>query len=302
MIRHGLGPRLPGVAEALARSLLPVDAPEVVRFVSGVGWRVQAALCGTRGRLVQEEALATFGVDGATLGAVTREAHDLALQTLLEGVLVPRLEDVRLDDVLRVRGLARDGAVVTWATTGPRALLARALARQAQSLGREVVLFRGPLEHGALPGVPARVAKARRADEDRLPVRWVEDPDALLAARATGAIVGGAWDDRAWGTFSPRSLLGRTVLFPNTLVRLAEAGGGSLVHATLVRERDKRWVLTFRLPVAEARFLDDEATPFLRAYPGHWASWLGTCAAAAERGRDPLFLPMQRVDASPLPG
>ncbi len=302
MIRHGLGPRLPGVAEALARSLLPVEAPEVVRFVAGVGWRAQAAICGTRGRFVAEEARVTFGAAGATLGAITREAHDLALQSLLEGVLVPRLDDARLDDVLRVRGLARDGAVVTWATTGPRALLARALVRQARPLGREVVLFRGPLEHGALPGVPERVARARRDDEDRLPVRWVEDPGALLDARAAGAIVGGAWDDRAWGSFSPRSLLGRTVLFPDALDRLANAGGGNLVHATLVRERDKRWVLTFRLPVPVARFLDDEAAPFLRAYPGHWASWLGTCAAAAERGRDPLFLPTQRVDASPTAG
>lgn len=291
MIRHGLGPRLPGVAESLARSLLPVDAPEVVRFVAGVGWRAQAALCAKRGRFVESEAHATFGAEGATLGAVTREAHDLALQSLLEGVLVPRLDEAALDDVLRVRGLVRAGAVVTWATTGPRALLARALARQASSLGREVVLFRGPLQHGALPGVPDRVAKARRADEDRLPVRWVEHPEALLAACATGAIVGGAWDDRAWGSFSPRSLFGRTVLFPNALGGLAEASDGKVVHATLVRERDKRWVLTFRLPVPVSRFLEDEATPFLRAYPGHWSGWLGTCAAAAERGRDPLFLP-----------
>ncbi len=262
-----------GVGEALARSALPADAPEVLRVVSGVGWRAQREVCGERDARMREEVQRTFGAHARTLGAITREALDLSAQTLLEEALVPRMSDADLDAVLRVRGLLRAPVVVTWATTGPRALVLRALARALP--GAWVVAFRGG---GAGP-------PARRAAEDALPVTWEEDPARLAARVAEGCVVAGAWDDRGWGRWTQAPLLGRTALLPAPLFEAA--AGVGLVHATLVRERDKRWVLTLRPPVPAdpVAFAATEAEPFLRAHPGHWAATL----ARSARAPAPLF-------------
>ena len=263
-----------GAAEALARSGLPADAPEVLRVVSGVGWRAQRVLCPEREARMHDEVQRVFGAHARTLGAITREALDLSAQALLEEALVPRMSDADLDRVLRVRGLLRAPAVVTWASTGPRALVLRALARAVP--GARVVAFRargdGPL--------------ARRAAEDALPVVWEQDPERLAARVAEGCVLAGAWDDRGWGRWTHAPLLGHTALLPAPLF---EAGAGvGLVHATLVRERDKRWVLTLRPPVPAdpVRFAATEVEPFLRAHPGHWAATL----ARGARGPVPIFV------------
>ena len=262
-------------AEALARSGLPADAPEVLRVASGLGWRTQRVLCVAREARMRDELQRTFGAHARTLGAITREAHDLAAQTLLEEALVPRMTDGDVDRVLRVRGLVRAPTVVTWATTGPRGLLLRALARAVTPV--TVVAFRARGE-----GSPAR-----RAAEDSLPVTWEDDPERLSAWVARGCVVAGAWDDRAWGRWVRAPLLGRTALLPAPL--LDAAAGPGLVHATLVRERDKRWVLTFRPPgqADAAAFAAHEAEPFLRAHPGHWAGSLAR--AALPDAAAPLF-------------
>jgi hypothetical protein len=278
-LRTSVGRAIVGAGEAFARAGLPADAPEVLRFLAGMGWRAQFGVLGERDVMLREEARRTFGAGSGTLAAIAREAHDLAAQSLLEAALVPRMSEGELESVLRVRGLVRPPAVVTWASTGPRAFLARALARALP----KVVLFRSRGQ--------GWVERARREDDSRVPVVWEEDPERLSGWVERGYVLAGAWDDRGWGSWIRESAFGRTLLLPSPLFEIAARSGSPLVHATLVRERDKRWVLTFRPPAEPdpQKFLASEAEPFLRAHPGHWAGWLARCAGGARAGEPPLF-------------
>jgi hypothetical protein len=70
--------------EETARGALPPEDPEIVRFVAGIGWRVERALTPRRDLITRDQARRTFGVTVRTAEAIAREAHDLGLQARLE--------------------------------------------------------------------------------------------------------------------------------------------------------------------------------------------------------------------------
>ena len=256
----------------VVRNGFPPDAPEVLRFTSGVGWRLDRTLAPERAARLREVLAERFGARGSALDALCREAHDLALQGRLETLLVPRMTDAQLGALVRHRGLVRPPCVVVHPHVGPLVLLVRALAGV---VGRERLVVYRPAPPA--PRVPPDARRERRRAEDdaRLGLTVEADPAALAGWLARGHVVAAAFDEAATeGLDLP--FLGGPARFDPAPWDAARAAGVPVVPATLVRERDKTYVLTFRPPRAPdlAAYLADEAEPFLRAHPGHYAPWL----------------------------
>ncbi len=284
---------LRAVLAEVVRNGFPPDAPEVLRFTSGVGWRLHRALAPARAAGVREVLAERFGARGSALDALCREAHDLALQARLETLLVPRMTDAQLGALVRCRGLVRPPCVVVHPHVGPLVLLVRALAR---SVGRERLVVYRPRAHDPRVDRDARRPRRQAEDDARLGVTIEAEPAALADWLARGHVVAAAFD-AAGGAEpggprddSPRhgagetegaegalaSFLGRDERFDTAPWTAAQAAGVPVVPATLVRERDKTYVLTFRPPRPPdlAGYLAEEVEPFLRAHPGHYAPWL----------------------------
>ena len=279
--------------EETARGAVPLDEPEVLRFLAGVGWRLQRGLTPSRDALTADEVRRAFGVNPRTAGAIVREAHDVSLQAWMEALVLPRMDAAGLDGIVRVSGTLPAPSLVLYPHAGNLLLLVTALARHA----REVVVFgaRGlpPKGRGAWRrSGPNRWRAARRlAEEDRLPVRWEQDPARLAGWLAGGAAVCAAFDDRAWGRYVPVPFLGRTALLSPEPWELAAAEGVPVIPATIVRERDKSNHVVLGASIAPdlGAYLRDVAEPFLRAHPGHYATWLAECRMRADVDDHPLF-------------
>jgi lauroyl/myristoyl acyltransferase len=273
---------LAGVTRAalaeVVRNGFPPDGPEVLRFTSGVGWRLHRTLAPVRATRVREVLAERFGARGSALDALCREAHDLALQARLETLLIPRMTDAQLGALVRCRGMVRPPCVVVHPHVGPLVLLVRALA---SVVGRERLVVYRP----APPAPPASCGAAdawreRRREEDdaRLGIAVESEPTALAGRLARGHVVVAAFDEAYAEGGAVLPFLGVPTRFDPAPWDAARATGASIVPATLVRERDKTYVLTFRPPRAPdlPAYLTDEAEPFLRAHPGHYAPWLAT--------------------------
>ncbi|MFZ5479130.1 MAG: hypothetical protein ACOZNI_20365 [Myxococcota bacterium] len=266
------------VLEEVVRGGLPPEEPEVLRFFAAV---VARGVRGHPGPLV-EEVRRTFGLSARTAEAVSREADDLAAQATLEALLLPRMRPADVAAVVRTRGEARAPALVVYPHAGNLLLLAAALAWQAPGL---VVFGDRPVPDGSRP---RRWAIARQlAFEDRLPIRWEPDPDALAGWLGRGHLVACAFDDRAFRRCERVPFLGRVALLSPEPWEIAARAGVAVVPASIRRDRDKTSELVLAAPIApdRAAYLRDHAEPFLRANPGHYAAWL------AERARSdrPLF-------------
>jgi len=292
--------------EETARGALPPEDPEIVRFVAGIGWRVERALTPRRDLITRDQARRTFGVTVRTAEAIAREAHDLGLQARLESFLVPRMDDAAFGAVARVRGLVRGPCLVTFPHVEPLLVLVRALAAvtPASGEGPRVVVFRKrglpPARSGSdVVFSPLRdtsinrwLARRRRAEEDTLRVRWEDDPAALADHLRAGRVVAAAFDDRGFDTYDVVPFLGRDALLSPEPWDAARSAGVPVVAATIHRERDKRYVVHFRPPAPpdRAAYLRDHAEPFLRANPGHYAAWLAECRIRETMADRPLFV------------
>ena len=284
------------VVEETLRGVLPPEEPEILRFLAGVGWRFEQRLTPGRVRLMADEARRCFGANVRTAGAIVREAQDLASQARMERLVLPRLSPAQLDAVVRVEGRVEPPALVLYPHGGNVDLLLAALAQRWPGL---VVFSARGLPPAAAGGVGAvgptrlneRLARRRAEDDARLPIRWEADPAALAGWLARGHVVAAAFDDRAWPTYVRVPFLGREALLSPEPYALARAAGVPLVSATIHRERDKSSRLIIGPPVVPelGAWLRDQATPFLRAYPGHYASWLAECRMRANLDDHPLF-------------
>jgi hypothetical protein len=290
------------LVEETARGGLPAEDPEIVRFLSGIGWRVETALTPRRDAITRDEARRTFGANERTAAAIAREAHDLALQARLESLLVPRMEDRIFDAIVRVRGVLRGPSLVVFPHIEPLLVLVRALVRQVPD-GRELVVFRkrglpppragrdlvfSPLRDTA---INRRLAARRRAEEDAMGVRWEEDPSTLRDHLAAGRVVAAAFDDRGFDEYDVVRFLDRPALLSPEPWSAARGAEVPVVAATIRRERDKRYVVQVRPPQPPDReaYLRTHAEPFLRSNPGHYASWLAECRIRGALHDRPLF-------------
>ncbi|MDP2314004.1 MAG: hypothetical protein Q8P41_13940 [Pseudomonadota bacterium] len=284
------------VLEETLRGALPPEEPEILRFLAGVGWRFEQRLAPERARLTADEARRCFGANVRTAGAIVREAQDLALQARMERLVLPRLSAAQLDAVVRVEGTLTAPSLVLYPHAGNVDLLVAALAQRWPGL--VVFSARGlpPASVGAVGAVGptrlnSRLARRRNEDDARLPIRWEADASALAGWLARGHVVAAAFDDRAWPTYVRVPFLGREALLSPEPYALARAAGVPLVEATIRRERDKSSRVLLGEPATPEldAWLRDAATPFLRAYPGHYAAWLAECRMRANLDDHPLF-------------
>lgn len=299
------------VLEETLRGALPVDEPEILRFLAGVGWRFERYMTPRRALLLKEEARRCFGANVRTATAIVREAQDLALQAQLERLVLPRMRQDQLEAVVRLEGapgvfgapgepglFGPQGApaVVLYPHTANADLLLVALAWR--SAGLVVFSARGqpPVPTSTAGSVgPAwinnRLERSRAADDSRLPIRWEADAAALPGWLERGHVVAAAFDDRAWPTYVRVPFLGRTALLSPDPYALARGAGVPLHLATIRRERDKSSRVVISGPAVPelGAFLADHATPFLRVHPGHYTGWLAECRIRANLDDHPLF-------------
>ncbi len=288
-------------AEEAVRGALPGDAPEILRLVAGVGWRTERWLHPTKDAQMRDELRRTFGMNVRTAEAAAREAHDLRLQARLESFVVPHMSDREFDDVARVKGRLAGPALVTYAHAGPKVVLLRALARVAPGL----VAFGAPDDaFSPAPGSASGHAERRRGrptatrrlrrraeDAEALPVVWERSMAELGRALDEGRVVAVPYDSRLFTTYDRVPYLGRAGWLSPEPWRLAEERRIPVVPATIRRERDKRYVVQVRAPIAPnlAAYLAEHAEPWLRANPGHYAGWLAECRVRASDMARPLF-------------
>jgi lauroyl/myristoyl acyltransferase len=281
--------------ENTLRGALPAEDPEVLRFLGGVGWRLEQRLTPARARLTADEARRTFGVTARTAGAIVRESQDLALQARMEELVIPRMTREELDAVVEVDGACSPPCILLFPHAGNLLLLTAALARRWPGL----VVFRAP----GLPPASAqargplraswfnrRIAARRVDDEARLPIRWESDAASLPGWLADGHLVAAAFDDRAWPTYVRTPFLGREALLSPDPFTIARAAGVPVVPVTIRRARDKSSRVAIGKPIApELPALLAVIEPFLRAHPGHYARWLVDCHLRADLDDHPLF-------------
>lgn len=273
--------------EETARGALPPEEPGVLRLLSGVAWRLDRALAPVRAAHMAEEVRRTFGVSGATLASVVREAHDVGLQARLEELLVPRLDDAQLARFVQVTPNIRalgGPALVVYPHAGNLLVLLAALARRTEGL----VVF-AEREGGGAPS--ARRRGRREAEEARLGITWETDPEALAGHFAAGRVVAAAFDDRGWRRYAPVTFLGRPALLSPEPWEVCVRMGVPVVPASIHRGRDKvnRLAIGAPRPADLERYLRTEAEPFLTAHPGQYAAWLAACRDHAGAARPPLF-------------
>jgi lauroyl/myristoyl acyltransferase len=283
--------------EATVRGGLPTEEPEILRFLGGIGWRFERGLTPARARLTADEVRRTFGLNVRTTAATVREAQDLALQARMESLVLPRMDAAEVQAIVRVQGALAPPAVVLFPHAGNLLLLAAALAWKWPGL---VVFGARGLPPPGIEGVGAvrrtrinrHLAQRRSAEESRLPVRWEDDPAALPGWLARGHLVAAAFDDRAWRRYERVSFLGRPALLSPEPFALARDAGVPLLPATIRRERDKSSRVVLGPPSRPdlVPWLAEHAEPFLRAHPGHYASWLAECRMRAGMDDHPLFL------------
>lgn len=285
-----------GVA-TLVREGMPPEEPELVRLLSGIGWRAYAGSTPRRWAMMVDELRRTFGLSVRTAESAAREAYDVGLQARMEGLLVPRLGAGALADWVRVEGTVVAPALVVYPHAGNVLMLVAALA--AREPGLTVFSARG----SAVPHrrsvsrvretlVDRHLVRRRDLEEARLPVRWVSTTGAVRAALSAGGVVACAFDDRAWPGWRPARLCGREALLsPDPWVIAAELGV-PVLPATVLREHDKTHLVTVGGPVEPEldRYLRQHAEPWLRANPGHYGGWLVTCRTRAAQDDHPLFL------------
>lgn len=277
--------------EETARGGLPTEEPEVVRFLSGVGWRLERALLPGRAAIMAEEAARTFGVNPRTADAAVREAHDVTLQARLEALLIPRMDADQLARVVQVFpniSTLAGPALVVFPHAGNLLALVAALAVRTEGL----VVFGARRADGASTSMGRRCLARRLEEEDRLPVRWEEDPDAIPGWFAQGRVVAVAFDDRSFRRYRRVELLGRPALLSPDPWEAAERMGVPVVPAAIRRDRDKvnRVQIGAPRPAELERYVHAEAEPFLRAHPGHYLAFLAECRLRAAEGAPPLFL------------
>lgn len=280
MSRVGFGELLRYGLVTTARESFPVESPEVLRFVAGLGWRLERRLRPRRAAVMEEEARRRFGVSEVTAAAISREAHDTSLQARLEELLIPRAEARVLDAYVRVEGELPPRGLIGLCRAGNPLLAMAAIAWRRPGL---VVVQRPPGE-GARSGSGRRMGRAFESEQSRLPILWEADATAIPTHLAHGRTVVVCWDDRALSRMSPAPFL-------EGVARLSEIpwGHGPLTPAFIHRLPDKSWTLRLGPPEAErARMLREQAEPWLRAHPGQYLAFLTDCRMGIEP--DPMFV------------
>lgn len=268
-----LGELLRSALVTTARESLPPENPEVLRFFSGLLWRMERRGRHERANALADEARRLLGCSTGTAATLTREAHDVSLQARLEELVLPRMDPALLDLYLRQDGDLPDRGVVVLPRAGNPLMLVTLLAWRRPGL---VCMQRRPLD-GARGRVGTAMARRFEAEQSRLPILWEPDPQALGGHLAAGRLVALAFDDRFWPDLRPTPMMGRTALLSDHPWAVARAAGAPVTPAFIHREQDKLWRVTVQPPVEPRldRYVHDRLEPWLK---GHCAQYLGFCS------------------------
>lgn len=282
--------------ETTFREGLPPDEPEVLRLLAGVSWRAERRLTPARAALMLDEVRRTFRVSVRTAESAVREGYDLAMQSRLESLVVPRLGSAKIREWVRVRGALPGRCLVVVPHAGNLTLLVAALAWANPGL---VVFTARGVPPRARRGLGAirntwinrHLAEVRKKEQTRLPVLWEEDPAAIPHAFAEGRVVVCAFDDRAWRRYRRVPFFEREALISDEPFELARTHGVPLVPASIQREHDKTHTVHIGAPFPPelGRYLAEVAEPLLASLPGHYATWLTECRMRAAMDDHPLF-------------
>lgn len=283
--------------EESVRQSIPPENPEIIRFLSGSGWRLGSWLKPSRAALILDEARQAFGVNFRTAASIAREAHDVQLQARMEGLIAARIAVEDFPRYIRVEGELPAGSVLLYPSVPGVPLLLSALAWRYPGL--HVFHARGlpPTEHATIGSLAntwlnRQVVARRQQEEQALPIRWEETTERLVAHLRAGEHVAAAFDDRAWGNWVRIPFLGRTALLSPDPFTIARQACAPIIPAFIHRERDKTWHVRLGQPVRTdlTSFLRDHAEPWLRSWPGHYAMWLAECRILANMDDHPLFI------------
>jgi lauroyl/myristoyl acyltransferase len=277
--------------ETTLREGLPPEEPEVLRFIAGVSWRLEAQLTPARAAVMLDEVRRTFRVSVRTAESAVREAYDLSMQSRLERLLLGRLPAEKVAEWVRVEGELPPRALVVVPHAGNVSLLVAALAWRYPGLA--VLSARGvPSRTGRDSWVNRRRAAARRSDQERLPIVWEEDARALRASLAEPRVVVCAFDDRVWSSYVRLPFFEREALLSDEPWQLGRELDVPIIPASIQREYDKTHVVRLggRISPDLAAYLDEVAEPFLASTPGHYAMWLAECRMRAALDDHPLFV------------
>ncbi len=275
------------------RQALPADEPEVLRLLAAIGWHFEATLSPGRTAWMVEELVASFALNPRAADAAAREAWDLWMQTRLEDVVLSRVVRGGAPGTwVRVEGEVPERGLLLHLSAGNRRMAAWALAEAGVARGREpgwlgVYGLRGlpPVGRGSArrSWLNERESRARLADEDTLPMRWLGDEEALRRHVEGGGLAIVAADDRGFREMRHGVLLGRPTPLASLPWALATTHPVALL--SVERLRDKTHLARISA-VARRRAtgggpgaVDREATlglleDDLRRRPGHYAMTL----------------------------
>ncbi len=255
-----------------ATESLPTDEPEILRFLAGIGWRLEKQWRRKRAVYMVEEARNTFGVNLRTAVALAREAHDVDLQARLEELVVPRLGAADLDRYVRVEGEPRPGLMMV-PRMGNWLMAVAAVAWRWPG----TVVMAGQVNPSGW--VRRLLFREREKEEARVPVLWERESGALVEHLRAGRLVMCRVEDRGWSAYRREKFLGRTAILGRDPWDAAREAGVQVLPASIHREHDKTW----RMRIGAAMdpdlraYLRQWAEPALRATPGQYLPWLAAC-------------------------
>lgn len=262
------------LAVTTARESLPVENPEVVRLLAGLGWRLERRLRPGRAADLLREATESFGASPATAESMAREAHDVALQARLEELILPRMPRVQLGRYVVVDGEVGGGSLVVMPRAGNPLLGVAALAWRLPGL---VVVQEPPTAHA--PPAAQRLARRFEAEQSRLPVLWEPNPASIAAHLREGRVVVVFPDDRFLPERVDVPLLGGVAHLSPAPWDAARAVGAPIVPAYTFRQQDKTWRLDLATPRAPvlATWAAESFEPWLRSHGAQWLVHLAEC-------------------------
>jgi KDO2-lipid IV(A) lauroyltransferase len=293
----------------------------LIRIISAAAARTQHRIAEHKRAAVRNELQRTFTHHPWTersLDRATRSAFDLAVQCLVEELLLDQLDATTVGSFIDApdrhhldAALAHGrGAVLVYPHAGAVMLMIAWLATAGYDYVQVAARGFPPAERQVRPDVRPtwfnRAARAaREAAEDTLPCEFVTMTDPtrrLVRALERNAIVGLAFDGRGGTRFDRVAFLGRQANLASGPWRLAAMTGAAVVPAMCVRTSDRTHRIQLAppllpnhdLPRAEqaAELRERALSPisaWLRAHPDHYARWIAHCAEHAAMDDHPLF-------------
>lgn len=298
------------------RGLLDPARPGPIRALRGA-WRLQHAGARAGRALMEDELRRCFGDRYGDEGyaAMVSDAYRAAWRVHLEELLLGKVGPDTVGQFIRFEGLehlhrARErGRGVVWVYPHAGAVMMMMAGLSHQGIPYTQYAARGlpPAEVAkdhpellATNGLREAVRRAREADEDRLPARFLtlaDSPRELYRRLAANELVGIAYDGRIGTRWALFDYLGRRALLSPGPYRLAVSTGAAIVPAFCTTPVDGPAVCRVGAPIEPGndwRALAEEVLrveqDFIRRHPEEYGIWLLHARLRNHIDDHPLFV------------